>query len=272
MGYVRIDKGRKDTRILWRVSYRENGKVKKKEYLLSSKGQITYWLPVWYIFVGIINRSDFENELVKYWLKVMKIEDYVNWEWQGKKLKFTSKDNDFDLRQKYFRDDLKWVRERLDSWFRANEDFNHSLVESIYKPLERLWHGVRELEDYEQEKIKYISTNEYEKYFLSLVKYFDYFFSFKPCRFYLDVYIASLILWGVGYDCNDKATDTALKNESWIIKDNYVSNERNRLKHNKEVILNNIESINKKFAPEKRQDSLVLFFDKVLENHSLPIL
>lgn len=270
MGYIRIDKGRKDTRVLWRESYRENGKVKKKEYLLSTKGRMTYYLPLWYVYVGIINASEFKQELVKFWIKVRGLTDYIQYSIEGNNIKFTAKERGLDLRQKFFREELKIIRKELIEWEEYNIKLQKELQESVYEILDRLWNDLRELEDYEGEKIKYYSVKDYLNYFDSFLKYVYSVFRVNPCIYSFEIMLLCLILWGVVIDCNDRATEKELKQEAWIIKDNFLSNERARLKHNREVILKRVESINNKYAPAKREDSLTLFRHKVFENKSLP--
>lgn len=271
MGYIRIDKGRKDTRILWRVSYRENGKVKKKEYLLSSKGKITYKLPMWYIFVGIIDRKEFESELVKYWLKVAMIEDYVNWEWEGQKLRFTSKSPHYDLRSKTFKELLDFARKNIKVWFKLLGHFEQQLKELVYEPIDRLWEDIRTVESQEKEPLSYVKIADYLDYFLYCVEVTGAKFDYNPCQFNCFCYLLFCYLYTITECANTHEMDNFLKNEEWIERDNLSSKNRETLVHNKEVILRHIESINKKYAPEKRQDSLILFRDKLLENHSLPI-
>lgn len=271
MGYIRIDKGRKDMRILWRESYREKGKVKKKEYLISTKGQITYYLPLWYIFIGFINETQFNNELIKFWIKVRGIDSYVSYSMDNKKIKFTGKEKGIDLRQKYFVEELKIIREKIKEWENEKEKFNSLLKESVYDILDRLWYSLRELEDYKKQGLTYSGTKDYLKFFIHLAQLMKLRFYSNPCLSSFEVLKVSLILWGIGNDCNDKATDIELKQEAWIRKDNYISSEQNRLMCNKNIILKNIEAINNFYAPEKKE-SINLFREKVLKDHPLPNL
>lgn len=272
MGYIRIDKGRKDTRILWRVSYRENGKVKKKEYLLSSKGKITYKLPMWYIFVGIIDRKEFESELVKYWLKVAMIEDYVNWEWQGQKLKFTSKSPHYDLRSKSFKELLQFVRQNVDIWHKSFDQFYSEVKKYINDSIDSLWYSFREFQDYEKQPLITNTSKDYVDYFTILVKNAIIDLRVNSNHFNLELVFIYLVFLAIGEGCSSKETDNEIKNENWIIKDNNLSIKRSALIKSHEQILKNIEVINNNYCPEKKENALELFKTKILENKTLPLI
>lgn len=270
MGYIRIDNGRKDTRILWRNSYRENGKVKKKEYLLSRRGEITYELPIWYIFVGLIDRKEFENELVKFWIKTARIEDCVNWQWHGQKIKFTSKSPCYDLRSKSFKESLNFVKGNINIWNKSFDNFHSLIKKFVNEPIDRLWDSFREFQDYERQPLITSTSKNYVRYFTILVNNAILDFSLSTNRFNLELVFIYLVFLAIGNDCSGKDTDKAIENENWITKDDNLSNMRKSLTRKYEQVLNNIEDINNIYCPEKRQDSLDLFKSKVLEDKTLP--